>query len=102
MNAPFHETWAKHSDYAPDLKTFPDPPRKLFAWNLATIDAIVRREEDRYYAILKDERYPTLDWPTGKMIRICSSPNLLGPYSEPGPPQIVHSSILRNGSGTTR
>ena len=69
-----------------DLKTFSDPPRKLFGWNLATIDVIVRREGDRYYAILKDERYPTLDWTTGKTIRICSSPNLLGPYSEPGPP----------------
>jgi len=47
---------------------------------------IVRREGDRYYAILKDERYPTLDWTTGKTIRICSAPSLLGPYSEPGPP----------------
>ena len=69
-----------------DLKTFSDPPRKLFAFDLATIDVIVRREGNRYYAILKDERYPTLDWPTGKTIRICSSPNLLGPYSAPGPP----------------
>jgi hypothetical protein len=37
-------------------------------------------------AIVKDERYPTLDWTTGKTIRICSSPKLLCPYSEPGPP----------------
>ena len=69
-----------------DLKTFSDPPRKLLDWNSATIDVIVRRQGDRYYAFLKDERYPTLDWPTGKTIRICSSPNLLGPYSVPGPP----------------
>jgi len=69
-----------------DLKTFSDPPRRLFGWDLATIDVIVRREGDRYYAILKDERYPTLDWTTGKTLRICSSSNLLGPYSEPGPP----------------
>jgi len=69
-----------------DLKTFAEPPRKLFAWDLATIDVIVRREGGRYYAILKDERYPALDWPTGKTIRIGSSPNLLGPYTEPGPP----------------
>ncbi|MHC1763437.1 MAG: glycoside hydrolase family 43 protein [Verrucomicrobiia bacterium] len=69
-----------------DLKTFSDPPRKLFNWDMATIDVIVRREGDRYYAILKDERYPTLDWTTGKTIRIASAPDLLGPYSQPGPP----------------
>ncbi|MCU0917913.1 MAG: glycosyl hydrolase family 43 [Planctomycetes bacterium] len=69
-----------------DLKTFSDPPRKLFPWDMATIDVIIRRQGDRYYAILKDERYPTLDWTTGKTIRIASAPNLLGPYGEPGPP----------------
>ena len=69
-----------------DLQTFEDPPRKLFAWDMATIDTIVRRIGDRYYAILKDERYPSLDWPTGKTIRLCSADRLLGPWSEPGPP----------------
>ncbi len=69
-----------------DLKTFSDPPRKLFRWDMATIDVIVRREGGQYYAIIKDERYPTLDWTTGKTIRVCSSPSLLGPYCEPGPP----------------
>jgi hypothetical protein len=71
---------------SPDLKTFSNPPHKLFSWDMATIDVILRHEDNRYYAILKDERYPTLDWPTGKTIRVASSPNLLGPYSEPGPP----------------
>ncbi|HOW66523.1 MAG TPA: glycosyl hydrolase family 43 [Candidatus Paceibacterota bacterium] len=69
-----------------DLHTFSDPPRKLFPWNLATIDTLVRKEGDCYYAIFKDERYPTLDWTTGKTIRICSSSHLLGPYSDPGLP----------------
>ncbi len=69
-----------------DLKTFSKPPRKLFRWDMATIDTIIRREGDRYYAIIKDERYPSLDWPTGKTIRICISPKLLGPYTEPGAP----------------
>lgn len=69
-----------------DLKTFSDPPRKLFPWDMATIDTIIRREGDRYYAILKDERYPTLEWITGKTIRIADAPSLLGPYCEPGPP----------------
>lgn len=53
---------------------------------MATIDTIVRRAGDRYFAIVKDERYPTVEWPTGKTIRICSAPSLPGPYTEPGPP----------------
>lgn len=71
-----------------DLKTFSDPPRRLFHtdWDMATIDTIIRRHGERYYAIVKDERYPSLAWPTGKTIRICSAPHLLGPYSAPGPP----------------
>jgi hypothetical protein len=69
-----------------DLKTFSDPPRKLFGCDMATIDVIVRREGSRYYAFIKDERYPTLDWTTGKTIRTCRSPDLLGPYAKPGPP----------------
>lgn len=69
-----------------DLRAFSAPLRKLFAWDMATIDVIIRKEGDFYYAILKDERYPTLEWTTGKTIRICRSPHLLGPYSEPGPP----------------
>lgn len=68
-----------------DLKTFSDPPRKLFNWDMATIDVVVRKIDGTYYAIVKDERYPTLDWTTGKTIRICRSKDLLGPYSEPGP-----------------
>jgi hypothetical protein len=68
-----------------DLVEFSDPKR-LFSVDMATIDVIVRREGDRYYAILKDERYPSFDWPTGKTIRINSSPGLLGPYGDPSPP----------------
>ncbi len=69
-----------------DLLTFSEPPRKLFAWDMATIDTIIQKEGDSYYAIVKDERYPTLAWTTGKTIRFCRSSSLLGPYSEPGPP----------------
>lgn len=69
-----------------DLQTFSNPPRRLFDGEMATIDTIVRRVGDRYYAILKDERYPSLDWPTGKTIRIRGSDSLVGPWSEPGPP----------------
>ena len=69
-----------------DLVSFSGPPRKLFSWDMATIDVIVRKVGDTYYAIVKDERYPTLDWTTGKTIRICQASSLLGPYSQPGPP----------------
>src|SRR6266487_1245984 len=69
-----------------NLKTFSQPPRKFFSWDMATIDVIIQKADDGYYAIVKDERYPTLDWVTGKTVRICRSPNLLGTYSEPGPP----------------
>ncbi len=71
-----------------DLKTFSEPPRKLFDgdWDMATIDTIICQADGEYYAILKDEHYPTIEWPTGKTIRICKSPSLLGPYSKPGPP----------------
>jgi len=69
-----------------DLLAFSEPPRRLFSWDMATIDVSIRKEGDYYYAVLKDERYPTLEWTTGKTIRICRSPSLLGPYSEPGPP----------------
>lgn len=67
-----------------DLKTFSAPPRKLFNWDMATIDVVVRKVGGTYYAIVKDERYPTLDWTTGKTVRICKSDSLLGPYSKPG------------------
>ncbi len=69
-----------------NLVAFADPPRKLFSWDMATIDVNIHREGDAYYALVKDERYPTLSWITGKTIRICRAKNLLGPYSEPGPP----------------
>ncbi|MEN8250529.1 MAG: glycosyl hydrolase family 43, partial [Bacteroidota bacterium] len=69
-----------------DLKTFSDTPKKLFGWDMGTIDVIIRKIDGLYYAILKDERYPTLEWTTGKTIRICSSENLTGPYSYPQEP----------------
>tara|TARA_R110002050_G_scaffold188756_4_gene323399 strand:- start:2697 stop:3746 length:1050 start_codon:yes stop_codon:yes gene_type:complete len=67
-----------------DLKTFVGPPNLLFSWNFGTIDVSIRKIDDTYYAILKDETYPTLYWPTGKTIRIARSKSLLGPYSLPG------------------
>jgi len=69
-----------------DLKSFSEHPTKLFDWDMGTIDVFVRRIGNQYYAILKDETYPTLYWPTGKTIRIARAPSLTGPYSEPAAP----------------
>jgi len=69
-----------------DLKTFSQPPRRFFNWDMGTIDVIIRQVGDVYYAIIKDERYPTLEWTTGKTIRIARATSLFGPYSEPSAP----------------
>jgi hypothetical protein len=72
---------------SPDLKHFSNPPRRLFNFEMATIDVIIRPNPDGVYvAVLKDERYPSYEWTTGKTIRMSFSPKLLGPYSPPGPP----------------
>ncbi len=52
---------------------------------MATIDVIIRKVGDIYYAIIKDERWPE-DCNTGKTIRVSTSENLTGPYCNPGPP----------------
>jgi hypothetical protein len=62
-----------------DLVSFSKAGR-LLPFDMATIDVIVRKEGPRYFAIIKDERYPSFDWSTGKTIRICSAPSLTGPY----------------------
>lgn len=66
-----------------DLKSFLDHPTKLFDWDMGTIDVFIRKVGGNYYAVIKDETYPTLYWPTGKTIRISRAPALTGPYSEP-------------------
>lgn len=68
-----------------DFETF-TKPRKLFDFDMGTIDVIIRKENDLYYAILKDECEPSDQWPTGKSIRVSVSHHLTGPYSYPGEP----------------
>jgi hypothetical protein len=70
-----------------DLKTFAVGPRRLFAWNMATIDTIIQPNEKTggYCAIIKDERYPSYAWTTGKTVRMSCAAKLLGPYPLPGP-----------------
>jgi hypothetical protein len=71
-----------------NLKTFQGPSRRLFGWDMATIDTIIQPDDNGrgYCAIVKDERYPSYNWTTGKTIRISCAPALLGPYPPPGPP----------------
>lgn len=73
-----------------DLEDFTKPAR-LFDFDveadreMATIDVILRKNGEGYFALIKDERWPE-DCETGKTIRISFSENLTGPYSNPGPP----------------
>ena len=53
--------------------------------DIALIDVIIRKFDGKYYAIMKDERWEDKAPKTHKSIRIASSDNLLGPYSNPGP-----------------
>ena len=62
-------------------------PQRLFDFDgedatMATIDVILNKEGGKYYALIKDERWPeTVS--TGKTIRVASSDCLTGPYSNP-------------------
>lgn len=73
-----------------DFKTF-TKARRLFEFEeeadreMATIDVVIRESEGIYYAVIKDERWPETS-NTGKTIRISTSADLTGPYSDPGPP----------------
>ncbi|MBW8844175.1 MAG: hypothetical protein JF607_04285 [Burkholderiales bacterium] len=70
-----------------DLREFVGPPKRLFDWDMATIDTfLVENPAGGYCAVVKDERYPSYNWTTGKTVRMSCAANLLGPYPEPGPP----------------
>lgn len=72
-----------------DWETF-TAPQRLFDFDgddasMATIDVILNKEGGKYYALIKDERWPeTIS--TGKTIRVACSDNLTGPYCNPGQP----------------
>jgi hypothetical protein len=70
-----------------DLKTFAAKPRRLFSWDMATIDTFIQPDpRGGYCAVIKDERYPSYDWTTGKTVRMSCAASLLGPYPLPGAP----------------
>lgn len=60
-------------------------PKKLFPYDMGTIDVIIRKENDLYYAFLKNECEASAQWPTGKTIRVAVADQLEGPYAYPGP-----------------
>lgn len=53
--------------------------------DISLIDVIIRKYDGKYYAIMKDERWDDKAPKTYKSVRIASSDNLLGPYTNPGP-----------------
>lgn len=68
-----------------DFKQFTSP-ELLFDFDgedaeMSIIDAIIRKVDGRYYAILKDERSREDAPATGKTVRIAKSDNLTGPYT---------------------
>ena len=71
-----------------DWETF-STPQRLFDFEgsdatMATIDVIMNKEDGRYYALIKDERWPETA-STGKTIRVASAESITGPYCNPGP-----------------
>lgn len=78
-----------------DFKTFTKPDF-LFDFqseadkDIVTIDVIIRKIGGRYWAIYKDEREEDKAPLTYKTIRISTSDNLTGPYTEPGAPITPH------------
>lgn len=70
-----------------DFKTFTHP-QLLFNFTgefegMPTIDTIIRKVGNTYYAITKDERDHDLSPVTGKCIVICKSDKFTGPYGNP-------------------
>jgi hypothetical protein len=70
-----------------DFETFTSATR-LFTFtgaddNMAQIDASIHYSGGKYYAVIKDERWPE-HASTGKTVRIAQSESLTGPWSNPG------------------
>ena len=70
-----------------DFKTFTSA-QKLFSFsgqdeNMAQIDASLHYSGGKYYAVIKDERWPE-HASTGKTVRIAVSDTPTGPWSNPG------------------
>jgi hypothetical protein len=70
-----------------DFETF-TPAQNLFAFTgsdaaMAQIDASVHYVGGKYYAVIKDERWP-VSAVTGKTVRIAVSDSMTGPWSNPG------------------
>ena len=85
-NTDANEYWNQMRTYyilTSDFTTFTEPKRLFADEGQASIDVIIREEGGKYYAILKDERFPGFGYTQGKAIRICESDKLEGPYKKP-------------------
>jgi hypothetical protein len=69
-----------------DLKTFSPAPRRLFEWDMATIDVILRKVNAAYLRRHQRRTLPDPRLAHRKTIRICRSNAMFGPYSQPSPP----------------
>lgn len=70
-----------------DFETF-TPAQRLFVFTgsdeaMAQIDASIHYYDGKYYAVIKDERWPGAS-PLGKTVRIAESESLTGPWTNPG------------------
>jgi hypothetical protein len=80
--------WGSHRavySLSRDLKSFSEPKLLFPQYDVAAIDIIMYAAGRRYFAVFKDEQYPTFDHPQGKSIRIASGSSLTGPFGKPGP-----------------
>lgn len=81
-----HEYWQAQRTYyvsTMDFREFTVPERLMPDYDFPTIDVIIRRDGERYFIIMKDERERSSDVPTGKALRVASGPSVTGPWSEP-------------------
>lgn len=82
---PSNVRWSNMRTYyilSKELKEF-SKAKRLFSFDIPTIDVILRRDGDMYYAIIKDEGIVGPTYTTGKSVRVCWSKSLEGPWSEP-------------------
>ena len=73
-----------------DFESFTKPER-LFRFagefeNMPTMDAIIRKSGGKYYAFIKDERWPEDIQHGFKAVRWTKSDNLIGPWQNPSGP----------------
>ena len=80
------EFWNSQRTYyitTKDFQEYSAPQRLMPDYDFATIDVLIRRDGERYFIIMKDERWPAASVPTAKALRVASGPSATGPWSKP-------------------